>query len=203
MQLIGMLDSPYVRRTAISLRLLGIPFEHRSLSVFRDFETLRAINPLVKAPTLVCDDGTQLVDSTLIIDYAETLAGRRLMPSAPGQHRRALRWVGVALVVAEKAVQVYYEHKRHENRRDPDWIARVSGQLQSACALLEQELRGTNGNTWLSGGVLTQADVTLAVAWGFAQLVAPEVVPAGDYPKLAAFAARAERTPEFLAFPVD
>ena len=29
MRLIGMLDSPYVRRTAISLCLLGLPFEHR------------------------------------------------------------------------------------------------------------------------------------------------------------------------------
>ena len=38
MQLIGMLDSPYVRRTAISLRLLGVPFEHRSISVFSTFE---------------------------------------------------------------------------------------------------------------------------------------------------------------------
>ncbi len=37
MQLIGMLDSPYVRRVAISLRLLGLPFEHRPISVFREF----------------------------------------------------------------------------------------------------------------------------------------------------------------------
>jgi len=35
MQLIGMLDSPFVRRVAISLRLLDLPFEHRFLSVFR------------------------------------------------------------------------------------------------------------------------------------------------------------------------
>lgn len=203
MQLIGMLDSPYVRRTAISLRLLGIPFEHRSLSVFRDFDTLRAINPLVKAPTLVCDDGTQLVDSTLIIDYAETLAGRRLMPGAPEPHRRALRWIGIALVACEKAVQVYYERKRAAERQDPDWSARVGGQLQSACALLEKELSGTNGNAWLLGEALTQADVTVAVAWTFAQLVAAGVVPAANHPKLAAFAARAELTPEFLAFPVD
>lgn len=203
MQLIGMLDSPYVRRTAISLHLLDIPFEHRSLSVFRDFDTLRAINPLVKAPTLVCEDGTQLVDSTLIIDYAEELAGRRLMPPAPGQHRSALRWIGVALVLCEKAVQVYYEHKRAANLQDLDWITRVSGQLQSACALLEVELRGASENGWLFGETLTQADITLAVAWGFAQLVAANVVPAVNYPKLAAFAERAERTPEFLAWPID
>ena len=70
MQLIGMLDSPYVRRTAIALRLMGLPFEHRSLSVFSTFEQFRAINPVVKAPSLVCDDGTVLMDSTLILDYA-------------------------------------------------------------------------------------------------------------------------------------
>ena len=42
MQLIGMLDSPYVRRVAISLQLLGLPFEHRSISVFRTFDITEA-----------------------------------------------------------------------------------------------------------------------------------------------------------------
>jgi len=45
MQLIGMLDSPYVRRVAISLELLGLPFEHRSISVFRQFGEFAAITP--------------------------------------------------------------------------------------------------------------------------------------------------------------
>ena len=63
-----MLDSPYVRRVAISLQLLGLPFEHRSVSVFRGFDEFSRINPVVKAPTLVCDDGGVLMDSTLILD---------------------------------------------------------------------------------------------------------------------------------------
>ena len=37
MVLIGMLDSPYVRRVAICMKVLGIDFEHRPLSVFADF----------------------------------------------------------------------------------------------------------------------------------------------------------------------
>ena len=41
MQLIGMLDSPYVRRVAICLKLLGLDFEHRSISVFSGFEEFR------------------------------------------------------------------------------------------------------------------------------------------------------------------
>lgn len=202
MQLIGMLDSPYVRRTAISLRLLGIPFEHRPLSVFRNFDEVHAINPLVKVPTLVCDDGFVLVDSTLIIDYAETLANRRLAPAAPEQRKVALRWIGVALVAAEKAVQIFYEHKRDADKQDAGWMSRVSGQLRSACALLEQALRDADEAAWLFGEAPSQADVTLAVAWSFVQRVAADVAPAANYPKLAAFAARAERTPEFRAFPI-
>ena len=95
MKLIGMLDSPYVRRVAISLQMLGLPFEHQSLSVFSTFDQFRLINPVVKAPTLVCDDGTVLMDSTLIVDHAEHLApaGRSLMPAAPTQRLRALRLV--------------------------------------------------------------------------------------------------------------
>ena len=73
MKLIGMLDSPFVRRVAISLRLLGLPFEHAAISVFRGFEAFEQINPVVKAPTLVCGDGSVLMDSTLMLAYAEAL----------------------------------------------------------------------------------------------------------------------------------
>ena len=92
MQLIGMLDSPYVRRVAISLQLLGLPFEHRSISVFRTFDEFSRLNPVVKAPSLVCDDGEVLMDSTLIIDYAEILAAprRSLMPSDTAARQHAL-----------------------------------------------------------------------------------------------------------------
>ena len=73
MRLIGMLDSPYVRRVAISLQLMELPFSHEALSVFRNFEAFAAINPVVKAPTFVTDDGTVLMDSALILEYLERL----------------------------------------------------------------------------------------------------------------------------------
>lgn len=82
MQLIGMLDSPFVRRVAISAQLLGLPFEHRPLSVFRNFEEFRQINPAVKAPTLICEDGTVLMESSLILQYLEARAGRSQLHAA-------------------------------------------------------------------------------------------------------------------------
>ena len=110
MKLIGMLDSPYVRRVAISLQLLDLPFEHQSLSVFRGFEEFSRTNPVVKAPTLVCDDGTVLMDSTLILQYAEALSHpRSLLPTEPAALAQALRATGLALAACEKAVQIVYE----------------------------------------------------------------------------------------------
>ena len=98
MQLIGMLDSPYVRRVAISLQLLDLPFGHQSLSVFRGFDEFSRTNPVVKAPTLVCDDGTVLMDSTLILQYAEALARpRSLHPADPAALARSLHLTGLAL----------------------------------------------------------------------------------------------------------
>jgi glutathione S-transferase len=60
MILIGMFDSPFVRRVAVTLNLLEIPFEHRNWSVGKDFELIRRYNPLGRVPTLVLDDGDAL-----------------------------------------------------------------------------------------------------------------------------------------------
>ena len=73
MKLIGLLDSPFVRRVAISLQVLGLRFEHEPVSVFRGYAAFEPINPVVRAPTLVCDDGEVLMDSTLILEYAQAL----------------------------------------------------------------------------------------------------------------------------------
>lgn len=125
MQLIGMLDSPFVRRVAIALRLLDLPYEHRPLSVFRNFEAFSLFNPMVKAPTLVLDDGTVLMDSSLILDYLECLAGRErsLLPQRPQARARALSLIGAALVACEKSVQIYYELnlRPEERRHGPGW----------------------------------------------------------------------------------
>ncbi|BEP62006.1 glutathione S-transferase [Variovorax sp. V213] len=200
MQLVGMLDSPYVRRVAISLRLLGLPFEHRSVSVFSTFEQFRAINPVVKAPTLVCDDGTLLMDSTLIIDYAEMMAGRSLMPSASVERQHALRVLGLALAACEKTVQIVYERKlRPLEKQHAPWVDRVRNQLAAAYAGLEAEIRKLPSAA--SETTIGQAALTSAVAWSFTQLMIPDVIAPADCPSLAAFAADAEKLPAFVALP--
>jgi glutathione S-transferase len=203
MQLIGMLDSPYVRRTFISLRLLGIPFEHRAVSVFSTFEEFQQINPVVKAPSLVCDDGTVLMDSTLILDFAQTLApGRSLLSTDIRQRQQELRVLGLALAACEKAVQIVYEHNlRPAEKQHEPWLTRVRGQLLAAFTALESELN--NKPLAVSSAAISQAGITTAVVWQFTQSMLPEIVAAASYPTLQSFSARAEQLPEFIAAPPD
>lgn len=204
MQLVGMLDSPYVRRVAISMRLLGLPFEHVSLSVFTTFDEFQRVNPVVKAPTLVCDDGGSLIDSTLILDYAQCLAGssRSLMPAGIDARARALRVIGLALAACEKTVQVIYERNlRPADKHHQPWLDRILGQLAAAYSALEREVREYPPAA--TRDTITEEGITAAVAWTFTQSILPGVVSAERHPALSEFTSRLEALPEFLAFPPD
>jgi len=202
MKLIGMLDSPYVRRVAITMRLVGLPFEHAAISVFRGFDAFRQINPVVKAPTLVCDDGTLLMDSQLMLEYIEVLSGRRLMASDPAALAHELRVMGLALAACEKTAQIVYERglRPAEKRHEP-WIERVSGQLDAAYRALDAELARQPLDTSEAG--IRQAGITVGTAWTFTQFLLPEVVPAAGFPHLVAHAAATEALPVFQAIPCD
>ena len=202
MQLIGMLDSPYVRRVAISLQLLGLRFEHRSISVFRTFEQFARINPVVKAPSLVCDDGEVLMDSTLILEYAQGLAAARrsLLPADGAERQHALRKIGLALAACEKSVQIVYERDlRPAEKRHEPWIERVTGQLRAAYGQLEADI--VRRPLAVTSNSIDQAGVSAAVAWHFTQMLLPGFVGAADYPALNEFSARAEMLAEFKAAP--
>ncbi len=200
MLLVGMLDSPYVRRAAISGTLLGLAFEHRSVSVFRHMDAFRAINPLIKAPTLVCDDGTVITDSLLIVQHMEDVAGRTLRPSDPAERRRDLGLLGVGIVAADKAVGVEYERKRPEGQRYAPWMDRVLAQLHTALDLLdtaaaEQKLA--------AGPELRPADIAAAVAWSFCRFVIPDVTDESRWPALVRHTAACEGLDVFRSWPTD
>ena len=201
MKLIGMLDSPYVRRVAISMQLLDLRFEHESVSVFRGFAQFQKINPVVKAPTLLCDDGTVLMDSTLILQYAEALArARSLIPADVPGVQRELHLIGLALAACEKSVQIVYERNTRpvEKQHEP-WVERVTGQMLAALSALDTAVAARPLAT--TSAHMTQAGVSTAVAWEFARQMQPELASASAFPALAAFSTQAEQLAEFKAAP--
>ena len=71
MILVGRYLSPFVRRTAVTLKLYGIPFEHQPLSTMTDMDAIKKLNPVGRVPVLVLDDGESLVDSAAILDHLD------------------------------------------------------------------------------------------------------------------------------------
>jgi glutathione S-transferase len=207
MQLIGYLDSPFVRRVAVTMQFLGVEYQHRELSIFRDYDEFRTINPMVKVPTLVLDDGQVLGDSTLIIDYLEShIAGRSMMPVNKDDYLEALRYIGTALVAMEKVAQLVYEtSQRPEDLQYGPWIDRLEQQLEGAAGIMESTVSAcaNSPGPWLLGDDLTQADISIAIAWRFMIYTERVNLRPEDYPALVAFSARAETLPEFMACPLS
>jgi glutathione S-transferase len=200
MLLVGKLDSPYVRRAAITGTLLEVPFEHRSVSVFRHMAEFRAINPLIKAPTLVTDDGIAISESLLIIQHFEDVAGRSLRPIEGVARRRDLALTGIGIVAADKAVSIEYERKRPEAQRYAPWQERIVTQLHVALDLLDAAARE---GELTAGPELLPSDIAAAIAWGFCRFVIPEFAPEERWPALAVQARACEALDVFKAWPID
>ncbi|MBD3845990.1 glutathione S-transferase [Bosea sp. SSUT16] len=200
MLLVGMLDSPYVRRAAIIGTLLDVAFEHRSVSVFRHMDAFRAINPLIKAPSLVTEGGVVISESLLIIQHFEDVAGRSLRPVEPVSRERDLSLTGIGIVAADKAVAIEYERKRPEAQRYAPWQERIVTQLHTALDLLDAAARD---GALTAGPELLPSDITAAIAWGFCRFVIPDFAPEERWPHLAKQAAACEALDVFKAWPID
>lgn len=202
MKLVGLYDSPYVRRVAVTMRLYGMDFEHVALSVFRHQDEMRKINPLLKVPMLVLDNGDKLSESSFILDYLDGEAGpeQRLTPAEGPARRHIQQQCAVALMAAEKAVQVVYETTlRPKEYSYAPWVSRCSEQMHTAFGLLETLPQSGA----LSGQPLTQADVTTAVVTRFAQFVLPQEFSPGRYPQLESLSQHCEALPAFAQTPLE
>ncbi|MEP7311389.1 MAG: glutathione S-transferase family protein [Pseudomonadota bacterium] len=200
MKLIGMLDSPFVRRVAVTMLRQGFAYEHLDWSVGRDFARIIEYSPLGRVPTLVLDDGETLTESAAILDYLDELAGpgKALLPAGGHARRHALRLMSYAIGAAEKGREQIYEHvmRPAELRHEP-WVARCRSQMHGALGLLESECRKRGEGEWLIGSHLGQADITLACAFTFLSEALGLTSESARYPCVARLTARCEALPEF------
>ena len=199
MILIGQFDSPFVRRTAIALRLYGMAYEHRPWSVWADADALAKINPARRVPTLVLDDGEVLMDSATILDALDDMAGpdRALAPPAGPERRRCLRICALSASVAEKAVSLLYETVLHESPSQV-WIARCRAQIGEVLDALEGE-RDRGASPYWMGPAISHADIITACAIRFVREAHGDLFDPARWPHLAALADQCEALEPFQA----
>jgi glutathione S-transferase len=197
MLLVGRFQSPFVRRTGIVLKTLGMRFDTKGLTTANDTAEISTYNPVGRVPSLVLDDGEVLVDSQAIIDYALEVADRdhRLLAASGPDRRAVLRLSVIAQGAMEKAVASYYERgRRPKDKVYQDWVDRVDGQCASALAALDA---AAASGQWLYGDHLTLAEINATAAFDFISRAVPYLMKDNAYPALAALAARCNELPAF------
>ncbi|WP_411035490.1 glutathione S-transferase family protein [Shinella sp. BYT-45] len=191
MILIGQYDSSYVRRVAIAMRLYGLPFEHQPWSVFGEGVKVQAVNPLMRVPTLLLDDGGIVADSHSILDYVDGLvpAEKRLLPGVEPERRQVLKVVTFATGLADKGVSLFYELHLHETP-SAYFVERCRSQITTVLAALDAERAARPGDFWF--GRITHADIAVACAWRHVGEAYPGLIDPAAYPALAAHCAGME-----------
>ncbi|MDJ0653882.1 MAG: glutathione S-transferase N-terminal domain-containing protein [Xanthomonadales bacterium] len=193
--LVGMYDSPFVRRVAISMQIYGIDYDHQNWSVFANQEAVGRMNPLGRVPALVISDDEVLVESSAILDYLDELAGpgRALTPPSGADRRRVLQRSSMATGACEKAVAIVYEtQKRAPEYQDPAWLSRLQHQLARAVGWLDENIPAFSEP-------LDQSQLTSAVMVRFVD----EYLPGHglEWPRLQELSRRCEATAPFQAVP--
>ncbi|MCE9521180.1 MAG: glutathione S-transferase family protein [Alphaproteobacteria bacterium] len=198
MILVGQYDSPYVRRVAVTLHHYGLFFTRNPISVFTDATAMAKINPLVRIPSLVLDDGEVLIDSAAIIDYLDETVGpaHALTPRFGAERRHMLQLIAAATGAIDKAGAMVYERHFHgAGGVNEDWLARCRIQLEGALQWLDERLTGE----WFVSGRFSQADLTTGAMLGYLRLRVPEVLAGSRFLRLKGLAAACEALPSFIA----
>ncbi len=130
--------SPFVRKVrmaAIELRLPDDTFELIEIDPWID-PSLRAVNPLGKAPALQLDDGGVLYESAVIIEYMNTVVMGGLIPAMGRSRWTTLRFQGLCDGVAAAAGRLF----DGETRGEPDPVEdRLVQTIQAGLDAFERE----------------------------------------------------------------
>jgi glutathione S-transferase len=198
MQLVGPWLSGFTRRTAITMKLLGIPFEHLNLNAYVNKEEVRRYSPMGKVPALVLDDGEVLIDSAGIIDVLHEMAGpdKALIPPSGAARLRALQLIGIGLNIYPKLTALFDESLRPQSHQ---LQAAFEGLAEQAIIGFKQ-LEAQTGDGWLVNDTLSQADIMTVVCYqGASMFVLPDHVTAKNFPRLAALTERAMKIDAFAS----
>ncbi|WP_332657856.1 glutathione S-transferase family protein [Brevundimonas sp.] len=185
----------YGQKASVALYELGLPFELRLVDASDEasMAAFRAVSPFGKMPVLV-DGERRLVESSIVIDYLDRLAGGgRLIPADPEAALEA-RLIDriVDTYVGGPMNRIIPRKFRPAGNEDPYGDAQDEAVLASAWDWLEDRL--SDGRTWGAGASFTLADCCAAPILTYAR----RLVPFGDRPRLKAWHRRLMARPSFM-----
>lgn len=132
--------SPYVRMVRAAAERLGLRDRIELANARADQEVFERINPLNKVPSLVTDDGESMIESRLICQYLDELAGPKLYPADPKARRAVLQREAVVHGVIDAAVLLGHELRREDSEKSAAWMKRQRRKIVVGMTKIEGEL---------------------------------------------------------------
>jgi glutathione S-transferase len=196
MKLYSLPLSPYAARVRGAIYAKKLPVEIvLPPSDWRTSTTYRALNPLVRIPVLVLDNGTSIPESGVIVDYLEeTHPNPPLLPETAEERAQVRVIVSVAdHYVMQEIMPLFFLLDTQD--RDDSEIETSFAKLAKGLGHLDRLI---DANSYATGGRLTAADIwltpvrfTLDGLMGFSG----RTTLLDDYKAVAGYAKVAQRDP--------
>jgi glutathione S-transferase len=194
-------DSP-VSGNCYKVRLLlahlGIPYERRALDVVDRSnrpEVLGGLNPSLRVPTVVLDDGRPLGESGAILWYFAE--GTRFVPADPYERAQVLQWMFFEQYDLEPAIAVVRFWVAYSGRPE-EFADRLPERMKAGrrvLAALEQHL---NERPYVVGDSLSLADIAL---YGYTHVAEEGGFELEPYPAVRGWLERVASEPRHV--PID
>jgi len=195
MKLIASLTSPYARKVRIALAEKKFEYELVEAAPFASDTTVPSFNPLGKVPVLVLDDGTNLFDSRVIVEYLDTVSPvSRLIPEPSRQRIIVRRWEALADGICDAASTIVLEGRRTAKLQSRDWMDRHRVKIDRGVAELAAEL---GDKSWCNGEAYSLADIATGCALGYLDFRHPAIDWRGQYPNLVKLAEKLAKRSSF------
>ena len=195
LKLIASPTSPFVRKVRIALAEKKIEYQMVEATPYEPGNPVHTWSPLGKVPVLVLDDGTNLFDSRVIVEYIDTVSPvSRLIPEPNRQRIEVRRWEALADGICDAALAIVLESRRPAKQQSKEWIARQRQKVDAGVAELARELEE---KAWCDGESYTLADIATGCALGYLDLRYPDLDWRRDYPNLARLAEKLAKRPSF------
>ncbi len=197
MKLIGSHTSPFVRKARIVLAEKRIEYEFVVDNPNDPASTVSEFNPLGKVPVLVTDDGANIYDSSVIVEYLDTVSPvERLIPETGRQRIQVKRWEALADGLIEAASLTVLEGRRPAKQQSRDWIERQSAKVTRALRAAAHDLAE---RTWCAGDSYSLANIALGCALDYLDFRFAEIDWRVQYPNLGRHAEKLFKRPPFEA----
>ena len=176
---------------------LGLPLELREVDVVDRSnrpELLGDLNPALRVPTLVLDDGRALGESGAICWYLGE--GTRFVPEDAYLRAQVLQWMFFEQYDHEPAIAVARFWLLYTGRPASDFSAELPAKHAAGYRALDAMERRLEGRAWLVGNAISLADIAL---YAYTHVAEEGAFDLSRYPAIRAWLDRVAAEPGHIA----